>query len=196
MCSSLKGLVTEGADVTAVLAVGLSTVPSQCVGILAHLITVVTLVPIISLRLAVLPSFMAINSNLDHTQRLVGNILTKAHAYASIAKKDVNCNNIFVFLTIGYLCFQCMIVVSERLKFRPFMVHISIKLCFWDWCVFCIFQAASNWLFMLVKKSIGRHSCFEIGNQSQLIIELPPFLLNSSTYLHLPWISYNSALHR
>lgn len=75
------------------------------------------------------------------------------------------------------------------------MVHISIKLCFWDWCVFCIFQAASNWLFMLVKKSMGRHSCFEIGNPSQLIIELPPFLLNSSTYLHLPWISYNRALH-
>lgn len=64
VCSSLKGLVTEAADVTAVLAVSLSTVASQRVGILAHLITVVTLVPIISLRLAILPTFMGIVSNI------------------------------------------------------------------------------------------------------------------------------------
>lgn len=64
VCSSLKGLVTETADVTAVLAVSLPTVASQCVGILAHLITVVTLVSIISLRLAILPSLMAVVSDI------------------------------------------------------------------------------------------------------------------------------------
>lgn len=66
MCSPLEGLAAEAADVTAVLAVSLSTVAPQCVGILAHLITVVTLVPII-IHLAILPILMAIVSNLDHT---------------------------------------------------------------------------------------------------------------------------------
>lgn len=68
MCSSLESLVTQTADMTAVLAVGLLAVPSQCVGILAHLITVVTLVPIISLSLGILPTLMAIIRNLGHTQ--------------------------------------------------------------------------------------------------------------------------------
>lgn len=76
MRGSLEGLITETADVAAVLAVSLSTVASQRVGVLAHLITVVTLVPIISLRLAVLPAFLAwIISNLDHTKILVSNII-------------------------------------------------------------------------------------------------------------------------
>lgn len=69
VCCSLKGFVTETADMAAVLAVSLSTVAAQCVGVLAHLITVVTLVPVISLRLAVLSTLMAIISNLDHTQK-------------------------------------------------------------------------------------------------------------------------------
>lgn len=79
VCSSLKGLVTETAHVTAVLAMSLSTVASQCVGILAHLITVITLVPIITLHLAILPTLMAIVSNLDRTQRLMINVFTITH---------------------------------------------------------------------------------------------------------------------
>lgn len=86
VCSSLKGLVTEAADVTAVLAVSLSTVASQRVGILAHLITVVTLVPIISLRLAILPTFMGIVSNLDHIQGLVSSIFTITHKSSCLHK--------------------------------------------------------------------------------------------------------------
>lgn len=86
VCSSLEGLITETADVTAVLAVSLSTVASQCVGILAHLITVVTLVPIISLRLAILPTFMAIVSNLDHTKRLVKNKFIITHKSSHLHK--------------------------------------------------------------------------------------------------------------
>lgn len=41
---SLKGLVADGADVAAVLPVGLSAVPPQRVGVLAHLVAVVALV--------------------------------------------------------------------------------------------------------------------------------------------------------
>lgn len=41
---SLEGLVTDGTDVAAVLPVGLSAVPAQRVGVLAHLVAVVTLV--------------------------------------------------------------------------------------------------------------------------------------------------------
>lgn len=69
VCGSLKGLVTETADVTAVLAVSLSAVTSQRVGILAHLVTVETLVPIISLRLAVLPTFGTIIVNIESVVR-------------------------------------------------------------------------------------------------------------------------------
>lgn len=36
VCCSLKGLVADAADVAAVLAVSLSTVAPQCVGILAQ----------------------------------------------------------------------------------------------------------------------------------------------------------------
>ena len=70
MRSSLEGLVTESADVTAVLAVSLSAVPPQCVGILENLIAVVTLVPSISLHLAILPTLMAIVSNLDQRTKI------------------------------------------------------------------------------------------------------------------------------
>lgn len=68
MCRSLKGLVAEAADVTAVLAVSLSAVAPQRVGVLEHLIAVVTLVPAIGLRLAILPTFMAVVIHLNHTQ--------------------------------------------------------------------------------------------------------------------------------
>lgn len=68
MCGSFESLVTQTADMTAVLAVSLLAVASQCVGILEHLITVVTLVPIISLSLGVLPTLVAIVRNLGHTQ--------------------------------------------------------------------------------------------------------------------------------
>lgn len=64
VCRSLKGLVTDTADVTAVLAVSLSTVAAQRVGVLTHLVAVIALVAIISLRLAVLAAFMAIVSHI------------------------------------------------------------------------------------------------------------------------------------
>ena len=67
VCSPLKGLVAEAADVAAVLAVSLSAVAPQRVGVLTHLITVVTLVPIISVHLAILPVIVAFVSHLNHT---------------------------------------------------------------------------------------------------------------------------------
>ncbi len=88
MCSSLKGLVTDTADVTAVLAVSLSTVASQRVGILAHLVTVETLVPILSFCLVVLSTFMAFVSDLGHTKRFVGNI--KSYLQKLIDKMSEN----------------------------------------------------------------------------------------------------------
>lgn len=65
MCSSLEGLPTNTADMTAVLAMSLPAVAPQRIGILAHLVTVVTLVPVISLRLVVFHTLEAITSNLD-----------------------------------------------------------------------------------------------------------------------------------
>lgn len=87
VCRSLKGFVTDTADMAAVLAVSLSTVTAQRVGILAHLITVVTLVPILSLCLAVLSTLMAVISNLDHAQkdRLVRNISTITQKFHRIS---------------------------------------------------------------------------------------------------------------
>lgn len=64
MSGSLKGLVTDRTDVAAVLPVGLSAVPPQRVGVLAHLIAVVTLVTVSSFQLAVFPSLMAVVSDL------------------------------------------------------------------------------------------------------------------------------------
>lgn len=167
MCSSLKGLVTETADVTAVLAVGLSTVPSQCIGILAHLIAVVTLVPIICLRLAIFP-FMAIISNLDQTQGLMSNIFTKAHAYTSIVKKmSILIIYRFFFFYKRILGLPCTMAISwgssylkieniyESLKFRHRGATKIQSFC--DECVLCIFETASDFLFMLIWTSIGRH---------------------------------------
>lgn len=107
MCSPLKGLVTEAAHVTAVLAVSLPTVASQCVGILAHLIAVVTLVPSIGLRLAVLPALMAVVGNLDRTQRLVSGIFAITHKSSHLHKDCV-----FPFCGTGYLCLQYIMIVS------------------------------------------------------------------------------------
>lgn len=62
VCSSLEGLSTEAADMTAVLAVSLSAVTSQCIGILAHLITVETLISVISIHLELFPTLISGNS--------------------------------------------------------------------------------------------------------------------------------------
>lgn len=64
MSGSLKGLVTDRTDVAAVLPVGLSAVPPQRVGVLAHLIAVVTLVTVSSVQLAVFPPLMPVVSDL------------------------------------------------------------------------------------------------------------------------------------
>lgn len=80
----------------AVLAMGLSKVPSQCVGVLANLITVITLVPSISLRLAVLPSFTAVGTNLDHTGGLMTIAQQKLMPTQALGTY-VNSNNVLCF---------------------------------------------------------------------------------------------------
>lgn len=61
-----ESLVAQTADMTAVFAVSLSAVASQTVGVLEQLITVETLVPVLSLAVGHLPTFMAFR-NLKHT---------------------------------------------------------------------------------------------------------------------------------
>lgn len=61
---SLKGLVTDRADVAAVLPVGLSAVPPQRVGVVADLMAVVTLVAVSSFQLDVFPSLAPVLSDL------------------------------------------------------------------------------------------------------------------------------------
>lgn len=69
MCGSLEGLPAEAADVTAVLAVSLSAMASQRIGILAHLVTVETLISVIRVHLGVFPTLVAVTGNLKHAQR-------------------------------------------------------------------------------------------------------------------------------
>lgn len=69
MCRSLKGFVADTTHVAAVFAVSLSTVAAECVGVLAHLITVVTLVAVLSFHGTTLPALVAIDCHLDCTRK-------------------------------------------------------------------------------------------------------------------------------
>lgn len=63
---ALEGLAADGADVAAVLPVGLSAVAPQRVGVLEHLVAVVALVLVVGPRRAVLPS-LVVWSDLERT---------------------------------------------------------------------------------------------------------------------------------
>lgn len=65
VCSSLESLFADAADVAAVLAVSLFAVPPQRVGVLAQLVTVITLVPAFHVQLGVFPTFSPISRILD-----------------------------------------------------------------------------------------------------------------------------------
>ena len=96
MCSSLKSFVTQTADVAAVLAMGLSKMPSQCVGVLANLTTVITPVQNIVLCLAVLPYFTAVGTNLDNKGGLMTIAQQKLVATKALGTY-VNSKNVLCF---------------------------------------------------------------------------------------------------